>query len=218
MKKSAFVWMLSCFLCGAAAAQTAPATKDKDQDMSHMHGMEMSHQQGGPAVPVSYADLTKTAAMLEQARAATERYRDVRMAEGDGYHAIGPDVPGMGIHYVATKGPSGFDVEHPSILLYEKNATMPGGYEIVGVSYLFNAAEGPDGQPLDPPFPKALAQWHRHENLCVLADRSVRAHVTESECSAQGGSFTAESQWMVHAWIWKDSPSGVFAPTNPTVQ
>ena len=67
-------------------------------------------------------------------------------------------------------------------------------------------------------FLKVLAQWHRHSNICVLADRSAHTNLSESQCTTQGGHFTAETQWMIHAWIWKDSPTGVFAPTNPTVQ
>jgi hypothetical protein len=181
--------------------------------------MDMSHgHEHGAGAAVSYADLTNTAAMLEKARRATEKYQDVRVAEADGYQAIGPDVPGMGIHYIGSKGGASFDIEQPPILLYEKNPSVAGGYQLVGVSYLFSAVEGTDGQPLDAPFPKTLAQWHRHANLCVLADRSVRSSLKESECTAQGGHFTAESQWMVHAWIWKDSPTGLFAPTNPSVQ
>ena len=213
MKNNLFVLLLSlsCFLSALALAQSAPASMGHDMNMSHGHDHDA-------AVPISYSDLTKTAAMLEQARRATEKYQDVRVAEADGYQAIGPDVPGMGIHYIGSKGGASFDIEQPAILLYEKNPSVAGGYQLVGVSYLFSAVAGPDGQPQDPPFPKALAQWHRHENLCVLADRSVRAHLHESECAAQGGHFTAESEWMVHAWIWKDSPTGVFAPTNPSVQ
>lgn len=229
MKNTLLVLLLtlSCFLSGPAKAQSAPANTGHDMhdmnmsqmNMSHDHEVNMAHgHEHGTAVPVSYSDLAKTASMLEKARRATEKYQDVRVAEADGYQAIGPDVPGMGIHYIGSTGGATFDIEQPPILLYEKNPSLPGGYQLVGVSYLFNAVEGADGQPQDAPFPKALAQWHRHENLCVLADRSVRTHLSESECAAQGGNFTAESQWMVHAWIWKDSPTGVFAPTNPSVQ
>jgi hypothetical protein len=133
----------------------------------------------------------------------------------------------MGIHYVHTghhgrpnAGPNtpGIDVEHPDILLYEKDAASPGGFALVGVSYLLNAETDNDGQPRNPPFPKSLASWHRHSDLCVLPDRSVKSQLNAEQCEAQGGKFTALTQWMVHAWIWKDSPTGVFAPTNPTVK
>jgi len=187
----------------------------------HAHGMSMSaaHEHHGSAVPVTYEELTRTAQQLEAARRATAKYREVRVAEADGYYAIGPDAPGMGIHYVRLNptASGGFDVEHPDILLYEKDSAVPGGYALVGVSYLLSADTDVDGQPKNPPFPKSLASWHRHADLCVLADRSVKSDLTDVQCKAAGGRFTALTQWMVHAWIWKDSPAGVFSPTNPNV-
>lgn len=211
-------------LCFACAAQ------DQGQPAPHAMNthMEMSHDQHHAASsPVTFAELETTAAQLEKARRATEKYRNVQEAEADGFQAIGPDVPGMGIHYVhvscghrsnAGSPASGFDVEHPDILLYEKDPAAPGGYVLVGVSYLFVAEPDNDGQPKNPPFPKSLASWHRHSDICVLPDRSVKTQLNEEQCKAQGGRFTALTQWMVHAWIWKDSPEGVFSPKNPTVQ
>jgi hypothetical protein len=196
------------------------------QAQSNPHAMHMSHE--SPAVPaVTFAELKMTTAQLETARRATDKYRDISQAEADGYRAIGPDVPGMGIHYVHVESAQGstvrsvargFDIEHPEILLYEKDAAAPGGYALVGVSYLLNAAADDDGQPKNPPFPKSLASWHRHSDLCVLSDRSVKTQLTAEQCQALGGQFTGLTQWMVHAWIWKDSPTGVFSGTNPTVR
>jgi hypothetical protein len=203
-------WVCSCLSTLALA-----------QPMENMSGhhmeMSMGHEHHGSSVPVTYEELTKTAGMLETARQATAKYQDVRAAEADGYKSYGPDVPGMGIHYV---GPhrGGFDVERPNILLYEKDSTAPGGYALVGVSYLLTAEVDADGQPKSPPFPKSLANWHRHENICVLPDRSTPNGLSDEQCKARGGKFTPATQWMVHAWIWKDSPTGVFSPTNPTVQ
>jgi hypothetical protein len=189
--------------------------------LAQMQGMEMGDRSGADAAPqsamampmhhehasgaaVSYAELKETVTELEAARRGTEKYKDVRVAEADGYRAYGPDVPGMGIHYIQEHGPDEFSLERPSILLYEKDASVPGGFALVGVSYLLRAGEGSDGQPVNSPFPKALAKWHRHENICVLADRSTPPGLTEEQCAAKGGHFTAETQWMVHAWIWKD--------------
>jgi len=196
----------------AAQAQQTPA--GQPQPAANM--MQMHHVHPG-AVPVSYAELKDTVARLEQARQATAKYQDVRVAETAGYRAIGPDVPGMGVHYVLRVKQDGFDLEKPPILLYEKNPSAAGGYSLVGVSYLLNAAEGPDGQPLNSPFPKSLAVWHRHENICVLPDRSAATQLSEDQCRQKGGRFNAQTQWMIHAWIWKDSPMGVFSPTNPAV-
>jgi hypothetical protein len=85
-------------------------------------------------VPVSYAELTKTAPLLATARHATEKYNDVRTAEADGYKAIGPDVPVMGIHFVGPHGGSSVDVEQPTILLYEKDSSAVGGPTIASLA------------------------------------------------------------------------------------
>jgi hypothetical protein len=42
--------------------------------------------------------------------------------------------------------------------------------------------------------------------------------VSQVDCQQQGGRFIAETDWMVHTWIWQDSPAGVLSPTNPDVQ
>src|SRR5258708_28428515 len=135
----------------------APAQQMMDHSMAGPH-MEMSmgqgHEHHGAGVPVTYEELTKTAAQLETARRATEKYKDIRVAEADGYRAYGPNVPGMGIHYVVPHS-GGFDVERPNILLYEKDSALPGGYALVGVSYLLAAEVDADGQPKNPPFPKS---------------------------------------------------------------
>lgn len=208
---------LACMVSLAALSTLTSGQQTMEHNMSN-HSMEMSmeHEHGGNVAPVSYEELTRTASQLEAARRATAKYQDVRVAEADGYRAMGPDVAGMGIHYVGSHS-SGFDVERPEILLYEKNADVPGGLSLVGVSYLLRAETDTDGQPKNPPFPKSLASWHRHTNLCVFPDRSVKGDLNETDCVAKGGRFNALTQWMLHAWIWKDSPTGVFSPTNPTV-
>jgi hypothetical protein len=172
----------------------------------------------GPAVPaITYAELRRTTEQLTEARQATAKYQDVRAAEADGYRAIGPNVPGMGIHYVRQETSAPFSIADPPILLYEKDPTTA-SLRLVGVSYLLVAPSGADGQPATSPFPKALASWHKHNNVCVLPDNRASVELTEAQCTGRGGRFTAETSWMVHAWIWKDSPTGVFSPTNPSVK
>jgi len=226
MNRVTNIFALVLCLCLAGAAQSPAQDQVQAHGQAAAQAMSSSHdhdQHKAASPPVTFADLETTAAQLEKARRATEKYRNVQEAEADGYQAIGPDVRGMGIHYVhvgrrPSAGPQGFDVEHPEILLYEKDAASPGGYALVGVSYLFNAESDSDGQPKNPPFPRSLASWHRHSDLCVLPDRSVKGQLNADQCKAQGGQFTALTQWMVHAWIWKDSPAGVFSDKNPTVQ
>jgi len=180
--------------------------------------MAGGHSHGAPVPAITFAELEQTAQRLAAARQATEKYQDVRTAEAAGYRAIGPNVPGMGIHYVRQTNHQHFSITEPSILLYERDAAAPSSLRLVGVSYLFVAASDADGQPANPPFPKALASWHKHNNVCVLPDNSASVDLSESQCTSRGGRFTAETSWMLHAWIWKDSPAGVFSLTNPVVK
>lgn len=199
-----------------------PATVSHDHGGSQtaastMH-MADAHSHIAPVPAVTFAELERTAEELSAARRATEKYQDVRAAEAAGYRAIGPNVPGMGIHYVRQSDPGRFSVTEPPILLYERDAAAPGSLRLVGVSYLLVAPGDADGQPANPPFPKALASWHKHNNVCVLPDSSVSVELSQAQCASRSGRFTAETSWMVHAWIWKDSPAGVFSPTNPLVR
>jgi hypothetical protein len=206
--------MVLFFMLGlTAAAQTSPVGKEQAAS-----GTMMPHPSHANGAALTYAELKNTAAELERARQATTKYQDVHRAEADGYQIVGGDIPGMGIHYVLTMEPSGFDIEKPPILLYVKNPDPLGGYSLAGVGYFWNAPEGPDGQPLNPPFPKSLALWHRHENICVLSHLENPHGLSENQCRAQGGHFIAKTQWLVHAWIWKDNPTGIFSPENPALR
>lgn len=170
-------------------------------------------------VALSFKQLRLTVGKLIRARTATAKYRDVRVAERDGYRAIGPDVPGIGIHYVRSDvGEQKVDLDHPPVLLYEKNPKVAGRYRLVGVSYLLDAPAGHDGQPTKSPFPEVLAKWHKHRDVCVLPDSSATLMLNQEQCTAQKGKFIKETPWMVHAWIWRDSPAGVFSFVNPMVK
>jgi hypothetical protein len=181
-------------------------------------GATMPHPSHVNGAALTYAELKSTADELERARQATAKYQDVHAAEADGYQMVGGDMPGMGIHYVLTMEPNRFEIEKPPILLYVKNSAQQGEYSLAGVGYLWNAPQGPDGQPSNSPFPKSLAVWHRHENICVLAHLENPHGLSESQCREQGGHFIAKTQWLVHAWIWKDNPTGVFSAENPALQ
>src|SRR5215469_9937145 len=212
MKKTTLAMALLFALALAAAAQHAPGSMEE-----HASGAMAPHEPHSAVAPVTYADLKNTLAQLDRARQATAKYQDVHVAEADGYRRVGPDFPGMGVHFVQTLEPKGFDIEKPPILLYQKDPAALGGYSLVGVVYLLNAAAGEDGQPLNPPFPKSLVRWHRHANICLAPGLANPHGLTESQCRDQGGQFIAESAWMTHAWIWKDSPAGVFSDGNPAL-
>ena len=194
----------------AAMAQQTPG---KEQSMpNHMVAAHAG------AAAISLAEMKTTVADLERARQATAKYKDVHLAEADGYQQLGTEFPGMGIHFVRTLEVNKFEIENPPILLYHQDPSTPGGYLLVGVGYLWNGPEGPDGQPLNPPFPKSLAHWHRHDNICMLAGLDNPHQLNETQCREKGGHFVAQTQWLVHAWIWRDNPAGIFTPENPAIK
>ena len=211
-----------CSATGSGLAQQAPSGPPKDRPSDPPRhgamGAPSGHDHGAAPPALRLAELQRTAEQLSTAKQATAKYQDVRAAEAAGYRSVGPNVPGMGVHYVRETGREGFEIGNPPILLYERDPSVPGGLRLTGVSYLLVAPAGDDGQPATSPFPRALARWHKHNNVCVLPDRSATVSLSEPQCTGKGGRFTAETSWMVHAWIWKDSPSGVFSPINPLVR
>jgi hypothetical protein len=77
---------------------------------------------------------TRTMWELQQARAATARYRDIKNAIKDGYSNINVDVPNMGHHFMNTSLiDATFDIRHPEILVY--NGLETENPELVAVEY-----------------------------------------------------------------------------------
>lgn len=91
---------------------------------------------------------------LQQARAATARYRDIRNAIKDGYSNINVDVPNMGHHFMNTNLIDGtFDIRKPAILVY--NGLDTGNPELVAVEYAV-----PLTDPLPEGFTGAADVWN----------------------------------------------------------
>lgn len=82
-----------------------------------------------------YSGLGKQTTMeLQQARAATARYRNIKNALKDGYTNIGVDVENMGHHYMKPSLVDGtFDIRNPEILVYNGNEEE--GFELIAVEY-----------------------------------------------------------------------------------
>ena len=80
-------------------------------------------------------------ALVRVVRESTERFRDVEVAEAEGYHLLfgcvsGPDSGAMGLHYVnlALVGDGELDPARPEIVIYEP--TQDGRLRLVGADYL----------------------------------------------------------------------------------
>lgn len=168
----------------------------------------------------------KSEPTLDQVRAATQKYQDVKVALAEGYI---PDPSGMcetaemtgrpaklgamGIHYfrpdllgitappnprVDGKG-TYTDFHHPAVLLYEPQAD--GSLKLIGVENLvFEKAWRAAGHTQPPSF-HGIPFDHMVDNPATKVDE---AH-----------GFMPH--YDRHVWIFRDNPDGVFAQYNPNV-
>lgn len=154
---------------------------------------------------------------LDEVRAATEKYRDVRVALADGYVAdpmnicetpyhLGrtSDSGVMGVHYLRRdllgigEEQTRLDVTgahtdflEPAVLVYEPQAD--GSLELLAVENLVSAeawvASGKRGPPT-----------FGEETFAFSPDNPA---------------MTLRANYDLHVWLFRDNPSGLFAPYNP---
>lgn len=78
---------------------------------------------------------------LQQARAATAKYQNIKNAIKEGYADIAVDVEGMGHHYMKSSLVDGtFNIREPEILVYNRNEQ--GILELVALEYAVPFAFG----------------------------------------------------------------------------
>ncbi|HEU0111276.1 MAG TPA: hypothetical protein VFQ73_10390 [Flavisolibacter sp.] len=129
----------------------------------------------------------QTAWELQQARAATAKYRNLKNAIKDGYADINVIAENMGYHYMkASILDATIDIRQPEILVYNKDEN--GDFHLVAVEYAVPIELTPDTAPGG--FSGTSDVWNRH---------------------------TGFGLWLLHAWVWTYNPDGVFNPTNPLV-
>jgi hypothetical protein len=163
---------------------------------------------------------------LAEVRMLTERFQDVRVALAEGYlrdpfdlcdtaEMMGrPAAQGaMGVHYFRpdllgiTKPPSPrvngdgthTDFRKPSILIYEPQAN--GAMELVAVENLVFAHAW-----------RAKGHGERPSFHGVPYDSMIDDPTTPTD-----EAHVFEPHFDRHVWIYRDNPSGVFAPFNPAV-
>ncbi len=141
----------------------------------------------------------KANALIKVVRDSTERYKDVSVAEAEGYAlqfgCVSGDYSGaMGLHYVnGDLVKSGvLDPTRPQIVIYE--ATPGGGRRLIGADYLL-IADTWNAQHSGPP--ELMGQLF---------------HLFESP-----NRFGLPSFYTLHVWAWKDNPQGAFVNWHPNV-
>ena len=136
---------------------------------------------------------TQAGALVKVVREATERFRDVKVAEGEGYALAfgcvsGGDYGAMGLHYVnfPLVLDGALDPTRPEIVIYEP---LPNGrLQLVGADYLVPAS---DWHSKNPAPPELMGQL---------------LHLFESP-----NRFGLPTFYTLHVWAWKENPTGTFA-------
>lgn len=137
--------------------------------------------------------------LVSVVRQATERYRDVAVAEADGYRLMfgcvsGPDSGAMGLHYVnpALVGDGELDPARPEIVIYEP---LPNGRRrLIGADFLV-----------------LVDTWHaKHEAPPELMGQLL--HLFESP-----NRFGLPAFYTLHVWAWKENPTGTFVNWHSNV-
>ena len=184
---------------------------------------------GALALALVFSHPAKTASPepdLGTVRAATERFRDVKVALAEGYVRDPSDMcdtatnmgrpaslGSMGIHYfrpdlLGIKGPPNprvngngthTDFTKPSILIYEPQAD--GSLALVAVENLVFRLAWREAGHIAPPAFHGVSYDLMEDNPATKVDE---AHMFEPHYDR-------------HVWLFRDNPNGVFAQYNPKV-
>ena len=126
------------------------------------------HMRMSPMRAASRADSARAARLVEQARAALGKYKDVSVAERDGYRMFAPNIKNQPVYHftslrLAIRERFKFDPTQPSSLLYKSNPD--GSLRLVGAMY--TAPKDATPEELNARVPLGIAHWHLHTNMCV---------------------------------------------------
>jgi hypothetical protein len=185
------------------------------------NGHQHAHGQDAPLTPRETVTLAKQLAVTADLVA---KYPTIADAEAAGWHRAGPFSPGLGTHYM---GP-GFspvlgDKMTPAnlagpMLVFDGLGPKA---KLAGFMYLAYGGGEPKG------FAGPNDHWHFHEKVCIKMgpngiDTPFGADlpgVTEKMCTDVGGTFMANTGYMVHVWNVPgyESPDGMFTELNPKI-
>jgi len=166
-------------------------------------------------------DCARADAILNTLREAIEKYKDVRVAEADGYRIFAPDFPQPEYHFTnywyGALAAFNFDPARPTSLLYRKTAD---GFELAGAMYTASRLAGEDD--LDARIPLSVTRWHAHVNICLPPAGEERtadwtrygprgAIAAEEDCRAANGRWRPQIfGWMVHVYPYESSPERIW--------
>jgi hypothetical protein len=202
---------------------------DSDAGAHVMHSME-GHMDMGPHMkmtilrPTKPGDAGRAQQVADEARKASEKYKDYQVALADGFKIFHPEIPQKMYHFTnysyAIEAQFTFNPLHPTSLLYEKNGDS---YKLIGVMY--TAPKRFTEDQLDERIPLSVAQWHEHVNFCAAPSGKkgeylaphpqfgLRGSITAQEdCEAAGGKFhPVIFNWMVHLYPFEKDQAGIWS-------
>ena len=192
MKSGFFAKQFHCSMIALALVNLCPARALAQES----HARVLTTQQH----ELTLDQKNKASALIKIVRESTARFKDVLVAEREGYAlqfgcVSGPDSGAMGLHYVngALVGSGVLDATRPQIVIYEPTAN--GGLKLIGADYLVLAdiwnAQHPEGPP------QLMGQLF---------------HFFESP-----NRFGLPAFYTLHVWAWKDNPNGAFVNWHPNV-
>ena len=183
-------------LVTATVALMGPLSTSVSAQAGHTHA----------ATPQQSALSLGQSELLSIVRQSTERFKDVTVAQNEGYQPAlgcvsGPDAGAMGLHYI--KGefvmntpllPNGdIDPTKPQAVIYEP--LSGGGQRLIGTEYVIVAEGWDKAHPQNPPQLKG--------QLFHFIDSPNR--------------FGLPAFYELHVWAWKENPNGAFVNWHPEV-
>ncbi len=176
--------MLAFFLVGVCPSGTLAQN-------GHSHTPPAQSQQLTPA----------QSTLLKIVRDSTERFKDVSVAEAEGYSLLfgcvsGPEAGAMGMHFVNLNlvASGVIDATRPQIVIYEP---MPDGHlQLIGADFLVIASDWDKAHP-GQGAPQLMGQLF---------------HYFESP-----NRFGLPAFYTLHVWAWKENPNGAFVNWHPNV-
>lgn len=141
------------------------------------------------------------ATLLKVVRDSTARFKDVSVAEAEGYSLLfgcvsGPDSGAMGMHFVnlSLVASGVLDATRPQVVIYEP---MPDGHlQLIGADFLVIASDWDKAHP-GQGAPQLMGQLF---------------HYFESP-----NRFGLPAFYTLHVWAWKENPNGAFVNWHPNV-
>ena len=160
-------------------------------------------------ISVSAAPEKSTHKMLLDLRLATLQYKDVAVAESDGYVSTIECIPNMGVHYINFDLMQDLNVDEmkPEVIIYEqKNDKL----KLAAVEYVVPALANSDQGPIP---------WFGDEEPEEgwFNDAPIIFNNHAMEGPMKGHDDNMPWHYDLHVYIWNFNPNGTFEAFNPRI-